>query len=169
MFARFWTSSLQEVPDWNCCGATAAHSINLRAGIELPLRNLRLARTLGNPDMLVPCPLCFNRLKTAVRGFDPRHGEGAPKIWDLAAFFATGDRLEKLASRVKKRLEGLKVVSYYGCMSSRPPEITGAPDYENPLSMDKIVKALGRRACRLALQNRLLRSEPYGLHAGGGL
>ena len=26
---------LEEVPDWNCCGATAAHSINHQASIEL--------------------------------------------------------------------------------------------------------------------------------------
>ncbi len=141
---------LQEIPDWNCCGATAAHSINRRASIELPRRNLRLARTLGNPDMLVPCPLCFNRLKTAVRDIELRNpcseaqqGLEFPKIWDLAAFFATDEKLEKIASRVQKRLEGLSVVSYYGCMASRPPYITGAPDYENPLSLDKIVKTLG--------------------------
>lgn len=141
---------LQEIPDWNCCGATAAHSINGRASIGLPLRNLRLARTLGNPDMLVPCPLCFNRLKTAVHdlerqnpGPDPPQGLKLPRIWDLATFFAADENLEKLASRVQQRLEGLNVVSYYGCMSSRPPEITGATDHENPLSIDKIVKILG--------------------------
>ena len=31
---------LQEIPDWNCCGATAAHSINHKASIDLPGRNL---------------------------------------------------------------------------------------------------------------------------------
>jgi heterodisulfide reductase subunit B len=28
-------------------------------------------------------------------------------------------------------------------MASRPPEVTGATDYENPQSLDKILKALG--------------------------
>ena len=27
---------LEEVPDWNCCGATAAHSINEQLAIALP-------------------------------------------------------------------------------------------------------------------------------------
>ena len=141
---------LQEIPDWTCCGATAAHSINHRASFELPQRNLKLARTLGNPDLLVPCPLCFNRFKTAVHelerlspGSEPPRGPEFPRVWDLADFFATGERLEKLASRVKTVLEGLRVVSYYGCMSSRPPEITGAADYENPTSLDRIAKVLG--------------------------
>ena len=141
---------LQQIPDWNCCGATAAHSINHRASIDLPGRNLRLAQTLDNPDMLVPCPLCFNRLKTAVHElkgnghrFETTLDSDVPKIWDLANFFAADDNLRKLASGIKRQLKGIKVVSYYGCMASRPPEITGATDYENPQSLDRIVKTLG--------------------------
>ncbi|MFZ2447232.1 MAG: CoB--CoM heterodisulfide reductase iron-sulfur subunit B family protein [Syntrophobacteraceae bacterium] len=141
---------LQEVPDWNCCGATAAHSINHKASVDLPGRNLELAGQLKNADMLVPCPLCFNRLKTAAhelkgngRGFATRLSSEPPKIWDLANFFATDQMLEKVAASITKPLSGLKVVSYYGCMASRPPEITGATDCENPQSIDKIVKTLG--------------------------
>src|SRR5690242_15337795 len=64
-------------------------------------------------------------------------------IWDLANYFATEPMLKILASGTKKPLSGLKVASYYGCMASRPPEITGATDSENPQSIDRIVKALG--------------------------
>ncbi|MCE5336796.1 MAG: CoB--CoM heterodisulfide reductase iron-sulfur subunit B family protein [Desulfobacteraceae bacterium] len=142
---------LQEIPDWNCCGSTAAHSINHTASIDLPGRNLKLAGQLNNADLLVPCPLCFNRLKAAAHELQEGNGHGfqtklppdLPKIWDLANFFATGEMLQKLSSGLKKPLEGLKLVSYYGCMSSRPPKVTGADDFENPQSLDKIVKALG--------------------------
>ncbi len=141
---------LQEISDWNCCGATAAHSINHKASIDLPGRNLQLAGQLSNADMLVPCPLCFNRLKTAAHELEGNgHGYGTklsakpPTIWDLANFFATDGMLEKLAAGIKAPLTGLKVVSYYGCMASRPPVVTGSTDYENPQSIDKIVKALG--------------------------
>lgn len=151
---KFMEIELEEIPDWNCCGATAAHSINHKASIDLPGRNLEQAGKLPNSDMLVPCPLCFNRLKSAVHelkegnghGFQTRLTSPPPKIWDLANFFATDEMLEKLTSSLKKPLSGLKVVSYYGCMASRPPEITGAADYENPQSIDKIVKALGATA-----------------------
>ena len=57
---------LEEVPDWNCCGATAAHSIDHQASIDLAGRILKLATQMPHPDMLVPCPMCFNRLKRAV-------------------------------------------------------------------------------------------------------
>jgi heterodisulfide reductase subunit B2 len=142
---------LQEVEDWNCCGATAAHSVNHKASIELAGRNLKLASRVPNQDMLVPCPLCYNRLKTAAHalGGEDRHryeirlGGRTPKIWDLANFFATDEMLAKIVSRVKKPVEHLKVVCYYGCQASRPPHITGAVDFENPQSMDRIMKAVG--------------------------
>ncbi len=147
---RLMGIDLEEIPDWNCCGATAAHSINHRAGIELPGRNLELAASLSNPDLLVPCPMCFNRLKTAAH---EREGNGSgagkgpqtklPAIWDLANFFATAPMLEKIVSMVIKPLERLKVVSYYGCMASRPPDVTGAQDCENPASLDRIAASVG--------------------------
>lgn len=147
----FLDVQLEEIPDWNCCGATAAHSIDQKASIELPGRTLNSAGQMANSDMLVPCPMCFNRLKTAawtLQGdhkdrYDIRLEPRLPEIWDLASFFATDEMLETVAKRVKKPLEGLKVVCYYGCMANRPPEITGEANYENPQSMDRIVENLG--------------------------
>ncbi|NLI31607.1 MAG: disulfide reductase [Deltaproteobacteria bacterium] len=147
----YFDIQLEEVPDWNCCGATAAHSVDHKASVELAGRNLKLAGMLPNEDMLVPCPLCFNRLKAASWAFENEERDRysvqletrVPEVWDMANFFATHDMLKKLAGSVKKPLKGLKVVCYYGCMASRPPRVTGVRDYENPQSMDRIVKALG--------------------------
>jgi heterodisulfide reductase subunit B len=145
---------LKEIPDWNCCGATAAHSIDHRASIELAARTLNLAAKMPHADMLVPCPMCFNRLKTSAQTLDgdqpQRYGTQltgpSPQIWDLANFFATADMLEVTAKHLKKPLKGLNVVCYYGCMASRPPEITGAEDFENPQALDRIVRNLGAKA-----------------------
>jgi heterodisulfide reductase subunit B len=145
---------LEEIPDWNCCGATAAHSIDQRAGIELAARTINLAARLPHADMLVPCPMCFNRLKTATwtlnqgsaSHFDMRLEASLPKVWDLANFLATDPILEKMAKNTTNPLEGLKVVSYYGCMANRPPEITETTDFENPQALDRIIQALGATA-----------------------
>ena len=145
---------LEEIPDWNCCGATAAHSIDQRASIELAARTLNLATQLPHSDMLIPCPMCFNRLKTAAWALNQdvanRYAiqlEGAlPKIWDLANFFATDEILQRVTKHVKRPLAGLKVVCYYGCMANRPPEITEAADFENPQSLDRIMRSLGATA-----------------------
>lgn len=145
---------LEEIPDWHCCGASAAHNINHRASIELAGNNLALATGLNNENLLVPCPMCFNRLKTAAHAiktegqakYDIEMKRKVPAISGFAEFFATPVMLRKLAEKVVKPLKGLNVVCYYGCMSNRPPEITGTVDYENPMAMEKIVQALGGNA-----------------------
>jgi heterodisulfide reductase subunit B len=142
---------LHEVPDWNCCGATAAHSIDHRASIGLTERVLNLATEMPYSEMLIPCPMCFNRLKTAsckLQGdhkdrYQTKLRESVPKLWDLADFFATDEMLKRVTERIKKPLRDLRLVSYYGCMANRPPEITAASDCENPLSMDRIMENLG--------------------------
>lgn len=140
---------LVELGDWNCCGATAAHAIDHQAAIALAGRNLSLAQKEGRP-LVAPCPLCFNRLKTAEKALLKDRGEsfdiayqGGIKIFDLADFLAQEPLLKRLADKVTHPLTGLKAVCYYGCMASRPPEITDAPDHENPQSLDRILGRLG--------------------------
>ena len=53
-----------ELFDWNCCGASSAHSLNHELALHLPARNLALAEQAGR-DVVAPCALCFNRLKVA--------------------------------------------------------------------------------------------------------
>lgn len=141
---------LVDLPDWNCCGSTAAHSIDHRAAIDLAGRNVAIAENAGL-DLVVPCPLCFNRLKAAQKVLSgpqkddyryPLAGEG-PRIYDLADFLAGEKMLKRIKARLVRPLERLRAVCYYGCQSSRPPAITGATDCENPMSMDRILKTLG--------------------------
>ncbi len=152
---------LEEVPDWNCCGATAAHSINHQASVELAGRNLRQAAALESSDLLVPCPLCFNRLKTAAKTLqseDRDHyrvnlGSSVPRIWDLANFMASEEVLPAISDKVKQPLEDLKVVCYYGCMASRPPKMTDAVDCENPAEHGPPHEGNGRHGACLAIQD----------------
>lgn len=143
---------LEEIPDWSCCGATAAHSADEFLSIALPGRNLALAEQIGL-DLLVPCPLCFNRLKTAGYKLGQSPGETPPyicggkiKVWDLLDFLSQPDWLSRIQAKVRQPLRGLSVVCYYGCMANRPPKITGAKDHENPQNMDALLQALGATA-----------------------
>ena len=140
---------LEEIPDWSCCGASAAHSTDEFLSLALPARNLALAEQIGL-DMVVPCPMCFNRLKTAGRELKkgPVDGldftfSGRIKIWDLLDYLSQPVWLSQIEARVKKPLKDLSVVCYYGCMASRPPKITEAGEPENPQNMDVLLKALG--------------------------
>jgi heterodisulfide reductase subunit B len=142
---------LAEVPDWSCCGATAAHSLDPFLSLALPTRNLALAEAVGL-DLVVPCPMCFNRLQTA--GHELKQGpvEGLPyafsgriKVWDLLDFLSQEALLPAIQSRIQQPLKDLSVVCYYGCMANRPPKVTGALQYENPQNMDRLLKALGAK------------------------
>jgi heterodisulfide reductase subunit B len=140
---------LEEITDWNCCGATAAHSINHELALALPARNLMTAQKMGR-DVVAPCALCFNRLKVAEKALKNPEGnplglsyQGAIKIWDLLDYLTQETYLQVLAQKVVKPLKGLKAVGYYGCVMARPPDITDKKDYENPQNMERLLTVLG--------------------------
>jgi heterodisulfide reductase subunit B len=129
--------NLQEPKDWTCCGATSAHSLDDALAIDLPARNLPEAERMGQ-DMVVPCPLCFNRLIRAKQ----ETGSGLP-IHDMASFMARPDVLKKIQSTVTTMLTGISAVCYYGCMANRPPKLVGSLNYENPMELDRIAETVG--------------------------
>ena len=53
---------LEEIPDWNCCGATAAHNLDHDLALALPARILAAAEKDGMDEVLVPCAACYSRL-----------------------------------------------------------------------------------------------------------
>ncbi|MFZ5452128.1 MAG: CoB--CoM heterodisulfide reductase iron-sulfur subunit B family protein [Thermodesulfobacteriota bacterium] len=140
---------LEEITDWNCCGATAAHSINHELALALPARNLMAAEKMGH-DVVAPCALCFNRLKVAENALKDPNGnalglayQGTIKIWDLLDYLTQESYLQVLAQKMTKPLKDLQAVGYYGCVVARPPGITGKRDYENPQNMERLLEVLG--------------------------
>jgi heterodisulfide reductase subunit B len=45
-----------EIPDWNCCGASSAHSMNHTLFLALPARNLAQAQAVGLASGKPPAP-----------------------------------------------------------------------------------------------------------------
>jgi heterodisulfide reductase subunit B len=149
-----------EVPDWNCCGASSAHSLDAALFLALPARNLVLAQRLGLGDLAIPCAACFSRLAAAERALREDAGfraqmeavvgfayEGRVRPRNLLDIVANDLPKARLAERVVRPLAGLKVVSYYGCLLVRPPETTGGwDDAEQPQTMDYVLGLLGAEA-----------------------
>lgn len=149
---------LHELEDWNCCGASSAHSLNRSLSLALPARNLAIAQKTGL-DVVMPCAACFNRHKTAdyVLRTDPDRRAYLEKT---ASFSFTGNiavrplldivgnavGLEQVKSRVTKPLKGLKAVGYYGCLLVRPHEVTQFEDPDNPTMMNRLLETLGAEA-----------------------
>jgi len=146
MVCQLLDIELIEIPDWNCCGASSAHELNNYLAIALPARNLIKAEMLGF-NIVVPCAACFNRLKTAEKvllrnGYKEFPYKGKIKVFDLLRFLAKEKYLKLLKQNVKRPLKGIKAVAYYGCLLSRPPDITDHPQPENPTEMERILEAI---------------------------
>lgn len=139
---------LHELEDWTCCGATSAHSTDEELAIKLAARNLAIAESKQR-ELLVPCVACYNRFKVAekdVREHPERsyfNYKGNVPIRYSLDFFCETDILNELKKKIKKSLKGLKVVCYYGCLTVRPPDLTGIKEYENPEHMDNLMSTIG--------------------------
>jgi len=139
---------LQELEDWTCCGASSAHCMDEELAIELAARNLAIAEK-SNHELLVPCVACYSRFK-AVEKEVKEHSkkvnfpyQGNVPIRYALDFFCDETILEELKKKRVRPLSGLKVACYYGCLTVRPPKVTGIKEYENPQHMDRMMKLLG--------------------------
>ena len=148
---------LDEVDDWICCGATAAHSLNHKLAIALPARNLAIAREQGVSEMLAPCPMCSMQLlraQQAVEGNPQLRSEiaaiiegdpaGGPRVLNAIQVFERIG-LDKLKSAARNPLKDWRPACYYGCLLVRPPAVVEFDDAEQPQSMEAILTALGAK------------------------
>lgn len=152
--AKLLDLELSEIPDWNCCGASAAHALDQRASLNLAARNLALAQS-GPQPVVVPCALCFNRLKAAQHELAQDRSMLLPEIAqmltdldavevvELNSFLTSPDMITQAEAKAANQLSGLRPVVYYGCQGQRPPALTGHPAHENPMGIDLLLSALG--------------------------
>lgn len=147
--------TLEPVQDWNCCGASAAHSTNHKLSIALPYRNLAIAKEQGLTEIFAPCPFCSKTLintnheiaehpalNDQMKSVTGLSYDNSVKVINSVAIF---NRLMDLIMPKlnPERLKGLKVACYYGCLLVRPPKILQYDNPEQPTSMDEIVKKIG--------------------------
>jgi heterodisulfide reductase subunit B len=147
---------LIELDDWNCCGASSAHSLDAELADALPARDLLLAQE-RRLDIAIPCAACYGRLRSAQArlrrdaAFRQRMEQAVGRRFAEAAqprslleILAGEVPRQEIARRVRRPLAGLRPVSYYGCLLLRPPEIAGGwDDTERPAKLDGLLTSLG--------------------------
>jgi len=148
---------LLEIPDWNCCGATAGHTTSNELGVALPARNIALCEKAGlGLPIAVACAACFFRMCYAnhtLRSSQQEREkfsriiemqvEGSLDVVSILDVYSKEDAVGAIKQAVKYPLGGLRVACYYGCLLVREPEITGSDSAENPGQMEEIVKLSG--------------------------
>lgn len=145
---------LEEIADWNCCGATAAHNLNHTLALALPARILALAEKQGLTDILVPCAACYNRLLATysqIREDEALrkniseiieidiNGSARPRnILEVLDEHLTPEIVERLAQPWRH-----KAACYYGCLLVRPPKLVQFDRPEDPMVMDRMLQKIG--------------------------
>ncbi len=109
--------------------------------------------------MTAPCSACYARLNAASQAYAssgalaeavrPQVGEdfrNSVTVHHLLDTLVERVGLEAIAAQVKQPLTGLKVAAYYGCLITRPAQLTGAAHPEYPTQLDALMGALGAEA-----------------------
>ncbi len=152
--AKAFDITLEEIKDWNCCGATAAHNMNRELSMALPARILSLAEKQGFSEIVVPCAACYSRL-TVTKHELSKDSSLRSVVTDAINLEYTGSvnvlnivqLLDKyitpeLAGKVVKPFDH-KVACYYGCLLVRPHEILKFDREEDPQTLDALMLKAG--------------------------
>jgi heterodisulfide reductase subunit B2 len=145
---------LEEIKDWNCCGASAAHSLNHELSVALPARTLALAEEQGMSEIVVPCAACYSRLATAQRELKenkalqekvtaqiekPRNH--TIRILTMLDFLQ--EYIFPVAEQHVTRKLNQKTACYYGCLLTRPKENAHIERIEDPMDMETVLRKIG--------------------------
>ncbi len=147
--------TIEELPDWSCCGSTPAHATDSLLAASLPARNLAIANDLGH-DLVVCCASCYGRLATANRDLAEdsdlraqvaeiigKEYAGTIRVRHFLQVLHEDLGLSEIKDSIVKSLGGLKVACYYGCLLTRPKELSILDDNEDPQLMEEILSAVG--------------------------
>jgi len=158
---------LIEIEGWTCCGSTPYGSLNEEEAVVVAARNLALAEKTGL-DMVTPCSSCYVTLNKANMNLKEHPGllaqvnealsvanlkyQGNVRVRHIVDVLVTDVTTDVISSKVRERLDGLKVAPYYGCQLVRPQY--DSEDTEFPGSLDRLVNCLGAEAVEFPLKAR---------------
>jgi heterodisulfide reductase subunit B len=148
---------LEELDDWNCCGATEYFSLNPLPAYALVARNLALTPE-HLTDLVAPCSACYiNLYKTDHHmGLYPQlradvnealaearlsYEPGRVHVRHALDIMVNDVGYDEIAAHVEKPLAGLNLAPYYGCLIVRPDHGFDNPEY--PETLDRLLERLG--------------------------
>ena len=167
--ANYLGLELNELQDWNCCGATAYFPVDELLAYTLVARNLAIAEKTGLTDFVAPCSACFKNayFTNAYLKEDPDladhinfaleednlHVNGTLKIRHLIEVLIEDVGLEEIRKRTANPLAGLRVAPYYGCQLLRPRR-SKEEEVENPQFFEELLTAIGAEPVEYGTKTR---------------
>jgi heterodisulfide reductase subunit B len=146
---------LEELPEWQCCGATFPLMLDDSMALIAPTRVLYQAQQAGE-RVATLCAICFNVLRRSqallerdpemlerINWFTEQEYRGDVHVVHFLEVLRDDLGWDALAERVIHPLTGVRVAPYYGCLLLRPYEEIGLDDPESPVILHDLVRALG--------------------------
>jgi len=159
---------LDELQDWNCCGATSYMSIDEGSAFLMSARNLARARQAGYRALVTPCSACYLVLRKtqdyvgryvqiAKTVRDSLQAAGLPGLDSVQVrhpleVLYTDVGPEKIRSKVVHPWRGGRVACYYGCQLVRP--YGEADRAHDPTRMDELLQAAGVPTVQYSLKTK---------------
>lgn len=149
--------SLEEIPDWQCCGGVYPLGSDEIASKLSSVRALNDAKE-KKQDLITVCSACHHVLKRVNDDMKnvPDIQERANNYMQLSEPYkgqtqvlhyleVLRDRVgfDALKEKVTSPLTGRKIGAYYGCLLLRPSNVLAFDDPEDPSILEDFIRALG--------------------------
>ena len=152
---------MEEMKDWNCCGASFPLTNTNLMGLAGPTNVLIQAenhcRERGvDPHVVTLCSFCYNTLKrtqyafqqepekrTTLNKFLDLDYQGTVKVEHYLEYLRDVVGFDKLREAVKVDMSNVAVAPYYGCLLLKPKKELGLDDPEDPTILHDFLDALG--------------------------
>ena len=149
--------TLEELPDWQCCGAVYPMASDEIATKLSAVRALISAKEKRQP-LVTLCSACHHvikrvntdmqtkpdvvlRVNNYLQPEEEYHGE--TQVIHYLEMLRDRVGFANLKDRVVNPLKGRKIAAYYGCMLLRPSKEMQFDDPENPTILEDFIRAIG--------------------------
>lgn len=158
--------TLEELPEWQCCGGVYTMAKDEIATKLSSVRALAAARDNGGV-LVTLCSACHNVLKQVNRDMKEQGDicdranaymkldtpyTGETKVVHYLELLRDEIGFDKLAEAVKKPVDK-KIGAYYGCLLLRPGKVMAMDDPENPRIMEDFIRAIGGESVIYGMRN----------------
>ena len=150
--------TLEEIPDWQCCGGEYPMGKDEIASKLSSVRALASAKDAGQ-ELVTLCSACYNVLKQVnndvqtdeivdfkVNNYlkeDNIEYHGETKVVHYLEILRDVVGWDNVKKAVKNPFTGKKIGAYYGCLLLRPGNVLQLDDPENPQLIEDFIKAIG--------------------------
>ncbi len=158
---------LEEIENWQCCGAVYPQAEDEIATKLSAVRTLDAAKQKGQ-DLITLCSACHHVLKRV--NDDMRNNEyirtrannymkldepyaGETNVIHYLEMLRDSVGFDNIKKAVVNPLKDVKIAAYYGCLLLRPSGVMAFDDPEDPTIIEDFIKAIGATPVKYSQRN----------------